>query len=82
LREYALVEIATYRDVSLGVMSRMGRDLGWSRAKQALLRLGIYAIYAVERLWTWRRMTTIAPPSRPGAMSSRPRQSHRPAAGC
>ena len=80
LREYALVEIATYRDVSLGVMARMGRTLGWSRAKQALLRFGIHAIYAIERLWTWRRMGTIEQPARPGALSPRARTAHRPAA--
>ena len=71
LREYALVEIATYRDVSLGVMARMAEALGWSRAKRALVQLGIHAIYAIERLWTWRRMTTIEPPARPGALAPR-----------
>jgi hypothetical protein len=80
LREYALVEITTYRDVSLGVMARMGQALGWSRAKRALLRFGIHAVYAIERLWTWRRMATIEEPTRPGALSPRPRQAHRPAA--
>ena len=71
LREYALVEIATYRDVSLGVMARMADALGWSRAKRAVLQFGIHAIYAIERLWTWRRMTTIEPPARPGALTPR-----------
>ena len=79
LREYALVEIATYRDVSLGVMGRMADVLGWSRAKRALLQLGIHAIYAIERLWTWRRMTTIEPPARPGAMAPRAARHHSPA---
>jgi rubrerythrin len=72
LREYALVEIATYRDVSLGVMARIADALGWSRAKRALLQLGIHAIYAIERLWTWRRMTTIEPPARLVALVPRP----------
>ena len=76
LREYALVEIATYRDVSLGVMSRMADALGWSRAKRALLQFGIHAIYAIERLWTWRRMTTIEAPTRPNALA--PRESRHP----
>jgi rubrerythrin len=81
LREYALVEIATYRDVSLGVMRRMADALGWSRAKRAVLQLGIHAIYAIERLWTWRRMTTIEPPARPGALAPRAqRHSSRAAA--
>ena len=71
LREYALAEIATYRDVSLCVMARMGDALGWSRAKRAVLRFGIHAIYAIERLWSWRRMATIEPPVRPGALAPR-----------
>ena len=62
LREYALVEIRTYRDVSLAVMGRMGEVLGWSRAKRLLLGTGIRAIYLIERLWTWRRMTRLRPP--------------------
>ena len=69
LREYALVEIATYRDVSLGVMARIADGLGWSRAKRAALGLGIRAIYAIERLWTWRRMATIVLPARPNALA-------------
>jgi hypothetical protein len=80
LREYALVEIATYRDVSLGVMGRMAQALGWPRWKRALLRFGIHAIYAIERLWTWRRMTTIETPARPGAMAPRAPRAHTPAA--
>jgi len=58
-REYALVEIATYRDVSLGVMARMADALGWSRPKRWLLAVGIHAVYAWERVWAWRRLTTI-----------------------
>jgi rubrerythrin len=80
LREYALVEIATYRDVSLGVMKRMAAELGWSRAKRAVLQFGIHAIYAIERLWTWRRMTTIAPPARPDALAPRAGRRSSPAA--
>jgi hypothetical protein len=80
LREYALVEIATYRDVSLGVLARFADVLGWSRAKRAVLRFGIHAIYAIERLWSWRRMTTIEPPSRPDALAPRAPRTHSPAA--
>ena len=69
LREYALAEIATYRDVSLAVMRRMARALGWSPARRLVLAAGIRAHYALERLWSWRRMTTIAEPERPGAMA-------------
>ena len=79
LREYALAEIATYRDVSLAVMRRLGAALCWSTAKRALLRFGIYAIYAIERAWTWRRMTTIEPPLRPGALIPRAPRARRTA---
>jgi hypothetical protein len=70
LREYALVEIRTYRDVSLAVMGRMGELLGWSAAKRAVLRFGIHAIYAIERLFTWRRMTSLRPPARANALGA------------
>lgn len=70
LRRYALEEIRTYRDVSIGVMTRMGTVLGWPRWKTAVLRVGIHAIYAIERLFTWRRMARLRPPERPGAMSA------------
>lgn len=62
LREYALVEIRTYRDVSLAVMGRMGEVLGWSGAKRLLLGTGIRAIYLIERLWSWRRLTRLRTP--------------------
>jgi hypothetical protein len=62
LREYALVEIRTYRDVSLAVMGRMGELLGWSGAKRLLPGMGIRAIYLIERLFTWRRMNRLRPP--------------------
>jgi len=73
LREYALVEIRTYRDVSLAVMGRMGRILGWSGLRAGVLGLAIRCIYAIERLWTWRRMTRLSPPARPGALDPNPR---------
>lgn len=56
LREYALAEIRVYRDVSLAVTRRMGVILGWPAAKRAVLAAGIRAIYAIERLWSWRRL--------------------------
>jgi hypothetical protein len=58
---YALVEIRTYRDVSLAVMSRMGEALGWSAAKRAALAFGIRSIWAVERRFTWRRFVRLRP---------------------
>jgi rubrerythrin len=75
LREYALVEIRTYRDVSLVIMGRMGEALGWSRLKRGVLTLGIHAIYAFERIWGWRRMTTLEPPVRRNAMGPPPARS-------
>jgi rubrerythrin len=68
LRRYALAEIRTYRDVSLAVMGRMSEILGWSVAKRGVLRFGIRAIYVIERLFTWRRMTSLRPPARANAL--------------
>jgi hypothetical protein len=64
LRACALAEIRVYRDVSLAVMDHMGRLLGWSRARSALLAAGIHAVYAYERLAGWRRMVSLAMPQR------------------
>ena len=68
LAHYARVEVRTYRDVSLGVMRRMGTCLGWSRLKSGILSLGIRAIYCFERFWGWRRMTRLRVPERRDAM--------------
>jgi hypothetical protein len=68
LRECALAEIAVYRDVSLAVMAHMGRILGWSRAKSAVLAAGIHAMYAYERLGGWRRMVSLEMPERRNAL--------------
>ncbi|UNO39165.1 ferritin-like domain-containing protein [Streptomyces sp. MST-110588] len=68
LRESALVEIEVYRDVSLAVMERMGRILGWSRAKSAVLAAGIRAMYVYERLGGWRRLVTLRMPQRRDAL--------------
>lgn len=70
LRSYALAEIRIYRDVGVGVIQRMGEILGWPRWRIAILRLGLHALYGVERAFTWRRLTTLRPPERPGAMSA------------
>lgn len=67
---YALVEIRTYRDVSLAVTSRMGEALGWSAAKRAALAFGIRSIWAVERLFTWRRFVRLRPPARRDALGA------------
>ncbi|KUN37204.1 hypothetical protein AQJ30_18550 [Streptomyces longwoodensis] len=70
LRTCALAEIRIYRDVSLAVMSHMGRILHWPRPKAALLALGIHAVYAWERLTGWHRMTTLKPPRIPNALGT------------
>ncbi|MEV6176663.1 ferritin-like domain-containing protein [Streptomyces sp. NPDC052015] len=68
LRESALAEIRVYRDVSLAVMAHMGRILGWSRPKAALLAAGIHAVYGWERLAGWRRMVSLKTPERRDAL--------------
>ncbi|MET9732380.1 ferritin-like domain-containing protein [Streptomyces sp. NPDC006458] len=68
LRESALAEIRVYRDVSLAVMTHMGRILGWPRAKSAVLAAGIHALYAWERLAGWRRMVSLTMPERRDAL--------------
>ncbi|GCB50732.1 ferritin-like domain-containing protein [Streptomyces sp. NL15-2K] len=68
LRECALAEIRIYRDVSLAVMAHMGRILGWSRAKSAVLAAGIHAVYAYERIAGWRRMVSLKMPERRDAL--------------
>lgn len=70
LREYAQVEIRAYRDVSLAVMRNMGEVLGWSRVKRGAVAFGIHAIHQIERLFTWRRMTTLREPARKNALAS------------
>ena len=68
LRECALAEIRVYRDVSIAVMRHMGRALGWSRAKSALLTAGIQAVYGYERIAGWRRMVSLRMPERRDAL--------------
>ncbi|MFI8188999.1 ferritin-like domain-containing protein [Streptomyces sp. NPDC085946] len=68
LRACALAEIRIHRDVSLAVMARMGRLLGWSRARSAVLAAGIHAVYGYERLAGWRRMVTLRMPERRDAL--------------
>jgi hypothetical protein len=68
LRETALAEIRTYRDVSLAVTAHMGAILGWSRGRAAVLALGIRALYLYERAFGWRRMVTLRMPARRNAL--------------
>ena len=75
LHTTALAEIAIYRDVSAAVMCHLGRILGWSRAKSAVLTVGIRAVYAYERLGGWRRMVSLRTPARLNALGG-PAPSH------
>ncbi|MGW0612558.1 ferritin-like domain-containing protein [Streptomyces sp. NPDC002788] len=68
LRECALAEIRIHRDVSLAVMAHMGRILGWSKARAAVLAAGIHAMYAYERMVGWRRMVSLRTPERRNAL--------------
>ncbi|MGW4908314.1 ferritin-like domain-containing protein [Streptomyces sp. NPDC004270] len=68
LRECALAEIRIHRDVSLAVMARMGRILGWPKARSVLLAFGIHAVYAYERAAGWRRMVSLRMPERRNAL--------------
>ncbi|MGW4822881.1 ferritin-like domain-containing protein [Streptomyces sp. NPDC004227] len=68
LHACALAEIRVHRDVSLAVMSRMGRILGWSAARSALLAAGIHSVYAYEGLVGRRRMVTLRMPERRDAL--------------
>jgi hypothetical protein len=77
LRATALAEIAIYRDVSKAVMARLGRILGWSRAKSAVLAAGIDAVYVYERLGGWRRMVSLRMPARRDALGCPPSQPGR-----
>ena len=68
LRECALAEIAIYRGVSLAVMAHMGRILGWSAPRMAVLRVGVHAVYLYERAGGWRRMVTLTMPEHRNAL--------------
>ncbi|MFB7494911.1 ferritin-like domain-containing protein [Streptomyces sp. NPDC056161] len=68
LRTCALAEIRIYRDVSLAVMAHMGRILGWSTTRSALLTAGIHAVYGYERAAGWRRMVSLRMPEHRDAL--------------
>ncbi|MBR7838186.1 hypothetical protein KDL01_33245 [Actinospica durhamensis] len=81
LRRTAMAEIRIYRDVSLAVMDHMGRILGWSAAKSAVLAAGIHAVYAAERVGGWRRMTSLREPAVRNALGGpAPREALNPTA--
>jgi hypothetical protein len=64
----AAAEVAIYRDVSKAVIAHLGRILGWSKPKSAVLAAGIQAVYAYERLGGWRRMVSLKAPARRNAL--------------
>ncbi|MEV7193095.1 ferritin-like domain-containing protein [Streptomyces sp. NPDC093510] len=68
LRDCAHAEIHIHRDVSLAVMERMGRILGWAPAKRQLLAAGIHALHGYERSGGWRRMVSLRTPERRDAL--------------
>lgn len=68
LRESALAEIQVYRDVSLAVMSHMGRILRWPKPKAATLAAGIRGMYAYERVAGWHKMVNLRMPERRDAL--------------
>ena len=70
LRTTALAEIAIYRDVSKAVMADLGRILGWSQAKSAVLIAGIQVVYLYDWLGGWRRMVSLHMPRRRNALGS------------
>ncbi|GHB63612.1 hypothetical protein GCM10010347_36970 [Streptomyces cirratus] len=72
LRESALAEIGTYRDVSLAVMGHMGRLLRWPVPKAAALAAGIRGVYAYERFSGWHRMVGLRMPQRRDALGAVP----------
>jgi len=64
----ALAEIRIHRDVSLAVMTRISRILGWPRWKTAVLCAGIQVTYGYERVYGWRRMVSMKMPERRNAL--------------
>jgi hypothetical protein len=80
LRETARAEIRVNRDVSLAVTARMGEILGWPRTRRLLLRAGIHAVYAYDRVVGTRRMVRLRWPRRRDALGPRPEPRERSAA--
>lgn len=68
LRDCALAEVVVHREVSLAVMSHMGRLLDWPAIKTATLAAGIHGMYGRERLGGWRRMVALRMPERLDAL--------------
>ncbi|OEU86131.1 hypothetical protein DB35_09975 [Streptomyces abyssalis] len=68
LRRCALAEVVVHRDVSLAVMSHMGRLLDWPAVKTTALALGIHAMCGFERLGGWRKLVRLTMPERLDAL--------------
>ncbi len=81
LKQYALAEVDTYRDVALRTMGRFADTLGWPRWKKGVLRIGVQLLWLWERAWGWRRMVRLEPPERKNAMAPRGSAFPSPSAG-
>ncbi|QPP06062.1 ferritin-like domain-containing protein [Streptomyces bathyalis] len=68
LRQCARAEIVVHREVSLAVMSHMGRLLDWPAIKTASLAVGIHGMYQVERFGGWRKMANLTMPEKLNAL--------------
>lgn len=66
VRENTLAEAAVHRDVSLAVLARAGRLLGWSMARSVVLEARVQAAYAYERVAGRHRAAPFLPPLPPG----------------
>ncbi|OEV08728.1 hypothetical protein [Streptomyces nanshensis] len=78
LRRTALAEIVVHRDVSLSVMSQMGRLLDWPAVKTASLAAGIHGMFLLERCGRWRHLTELTMPERLDALGTRSEPSTAP----
>ena len=72
LRQCARAEIVVHREVSLAVMSHMGRLLDWPAIKTASLAVGIHGMYQFERFGDWRRMANLTMPEKLNALGEQP----------
>ncbi|NLU73923.1 ferritin-like domain-containing protein [Streptomyces sp. HNM0575] len=68
LRRTALAEIVVHREVSLSVMSHMGRLLDWPAVRTVPIAAGIHVMYAYERFGAWRRMVNLTMPEQLNAL--------------
>jgi hypothetical protein len=77
LRRTAVAENVVHREVSLSVMSHMGRLLDWPAVKTVPIAAGIHVMSACERFGGWRRMVRLTMPEQLDALG-RPARSTAP----